>query len=49
MDECTNAEIKQAVEGIEKAFKHITTFTFPHPKERIANATAAQKTWFLPG
>jgi len=45
----TNAEIRQAIEGIERAFKQITTFTFPYPGIQVAGGTAAQMAWSLQG
>jgi len=47
--ESTNAEIRQAIEGIEKAFKQITTFTFPYPGGQVAGGSEKQKAWSLQG
>jgi len=44
-----NVEIKKAVEGIEKAFKRITTFTFPYPGIQVAGGTATQMAWCVQG
>ena len=40
LTKASNEELKKSVKGIDRAFKRVTSFTFPHPGQKIATASA---------
>jgi len=41
--------LKRSINGIERAFRDVTVFTFPYPGGEIATASESQGVWKLQG